>query len=201
MIVGSNNFQRSLLKIYLIIKILGSIYCNRLHAWWSTKSRLATLLSSLFECLWVELQTLWRFRFIDLFCGEMVGACCFVFVTFPNLSWSTSELRVRLEPWNWFKPSGQPGFTCWISLAPVFTFMYCWVLIFATSSYFSLINMFLEMMHWWVRGHSCKPNIYVYWSTSEIRVGLALWNRFKPPSKSNFYWPFQGCASFVDRFC
>ena len=27
------------------------------------------------------------------------------FVTFPNVSWSTSELRARLVPWNWFKPS------------------------------------------------------------------------------------------------
>ena len=25
------------------------MYCNRLHAWWSTQSRLATLLSSLIE--------------------------------------------------------------------------------------------------------------------------------------------------------
>ena len=31
--------------------------------------------------------------------------CLLCFVTFPNVSWSTSELRVRLAPWNWFKPS------------------------------------------------------------------------------------------------
>ena len=29
------------------------------------------------------------------------------FVTFPNVSWSTSELRARLAPWNWFKPSSK----------------------------------------------------------------------------------------------
>ena len=28
-------------------------------------------------------------------------------------------------------------------------------------------------MHWYVRGLSCKPNIYVSWSTSELRVRLA----------------------------
>ena len=47
---------------------------------------------------------------------------------------------------------------------------------------------------------SCKPNIYVSWSTSELRVRLAPLNRFKPSSKI-FYWPFQGGTSFVDLLC
>ena len=34
-----------------------------------------------------------------------------------------------------------------------------------------------------LRGLSCKPNIYVSWSTSELRVRLAPLNRFKPSSK------------------
>ena len=34
------------------------MYCNRLQAWWSTQSRLATLLSSLIARRWVGLQTL-----------------------------------------------------------------------------------------------------------------------------------------------
>ena len=57
-------FQRSSLKQFPIIKRLAIIlmYCNRLHAWWSTQSRLATLLSSLIARRWVGLQTLWRFR-------------------------------------------------------------------------------------------------------------------------------------------
>ena len=55
-------------------------------------------------------------------------------------------------------------------------------------------------MHWLVRGLSCKPNIYVSWSTSELRVRLAPLNRFKPSSKI-FYWPFQGGTSFVDLLC
>ena len=49
-------------------------------------------------------------------------------------------------------------------------------------------------------GHSCKPNIYVSWSTSEFRVRLAPWNQFKP-SSNIFYWPFQGGTSFVDLLC
>ena len=50
------------------------------------------------------------------------------------------------------------------------------------------------------RGLSCKPNIYVSWSTSELRVRLAPLNWFKPSSKI-FYWPFQGGTSFVDLLC
>ena len=53
-------FQRSSLKEFTIIKRLAItlMYCNRLHAWWSTQSRLATLLSFLIARRWVGLQTL-----------------------------------------------------------------------------------------------------------------------------------------------
>ena len=34
-------------------------------------------------------------------------SCVLCFVTFPNVSWSTSESRVRLAPLNWFKPSSK----------------------------------------------------------------------------------------------
>ena len=53
------------------------MYCNRLHAWWSTQSRLATLLSSLIARRWVGLQTLWWFWLKDLSIDEVVGAWCF----------------------------------------------------------------------------------------------------------------------------
>ena len=92
--------------------------------------------------------------------------------------------------WCFGRLSGPPGFTCWISFAPVFSFIYCWVLIFALSPCYILIYMFKE----------CKPNIYVSWSTSELRVRLAPLNRFKPSSKI-FYSPFQGGTSFVDLLC
>ena len=53
------------------------MYCNRLHAWWSTQSGLETLLSSLFLRQWIGLQTLWWFRLKHLFIDEMVRAWCF----------------------------------------------------------------------------------------------------------------------------
>ena len=52
-------------------------HCNRLHSWWSTQSRLATLLSSLIARQWVVLQALWQFRLKDVSIDEMVGAWCF----------------------------------------------------------------------------------------------------------------------------
>ena len=125
-IVGSNNFSAHFVKFIPIIKRLAItlMYCNRLHAWWSTQSRLATLLSSLIACRLVGLQTLWWFRLKDLSIDEMVGAWCFGCF------------------------SGPPEFTCWISFAQVFSFIYCWVLIFALFPSYILIYMFLEMMHW-----------------------------------------------------
>ena len=38
-------------------------------------------------------------------------------------------------------------FACWVSFAPVFGFVYCWVLIFALSPCCVLIYMFYERMH------------------------------------------------------
>ena len=48
-IIGSNNFLAQFIKIISCYKKLAIalMYCNRLHAWWSTQSWLATLLSSL----------------------------------------------------------------------------------------------------------------------------------------------------------
>ena len=60
----------TLIQILIVLDILTKIishfkrlaitlmYCSRLHAWWSTQSRLATLLSSLIARRWVRLQTL-----------------------------------------------------------------------------------------------------------------------------------------------
>ena len=90
--------------------------------------------------------------------------------------------------------SGPPGFTCWISFAPVFSFMYCWVLIFALSPFYILICMFWGMMHRLANGLSCKPNIHVSWLTSELRVRST-------PSSKHFFWQFQGGTSLVDHLC
>ena len=125
-IVGSNNFSAQFIKTFPIIKRLAItlMYCNRLHAWWSTQSWLATLLSSLIARQWVGLQTLWWFQLKNLSIDEMVGSRCFGCL------------------------SGTQGFTCWISFVPVFIFIYCWVCVFALSPCYILIYMFCEMMHW-----------------------------------------------------
>ena len=59
-IVGSNNFSGQFIKIISHYKKIGYNInaCNRLHNWWSTQSRFATLLSSLIARRWVGLQTL-----------------------------------------------------------------------------------------------------------------------------------------------
>ena len=123
---------------------------------------------------WIGLQTLWRFRLKDLSIDEMVGA------------------------WYFGCLSGPPGFTCWISFAPVFSFF--------TVESLSLLH--LLVLSWFIcSGRWCidtllvfHANIYVSWSTSELRVRLAPLNRFKPSSKI-FYWPFQGSTSFKDLLC
>ena len=52
---GSNNYSVQFTKIISHYKKMTWMYCNRLHAWWSTLSRLATLLSSLIARRWVGL--------------------------------------------------------------------------------------------------------------------------------------------------
>ena len=58
-IVGSNIFSAHFIKIISHKRLaITLMFCNRLHAWWSTQSRLATLFSSLNARRWVGLQTL-----------------------------------------------------------------------------------------------------------------------------------------------
>ena len=95
-IVGSNIFSAQFIKIIFHYKKIGYniIYCSRLHAWWSTQSRLATLLSSLIARRWVGLQTLWRFRLKDVSIDEMVGALCFCCCQ-PHRGWPVGFLLLR----------------------------------------------------------------------------------------------------------
>ena len=91
------------------------------------------------------------------------------------------------------------GFTCWISFAR-------YSVLFTVESlsllYLLVISWFICFRRW------CIDKLGVFhanqvsmtsWSTSELRVRLALLNGFKPSSKI-FYWPFQGCTSFVDLY-
>ena len=50
-----------------------------------------------------------------------------------------------------------------------------------------------------LRGLSCKPNTYVSWSTSDIRVRLARRETGLNPPIKYFNWPFQSDASFPDH--
>ena len=137
-------FQRSLLKWFPIIKrlVITLMYCNRRHAWWSTQSWLATLLSSLIARQWVGLQTLWRFRLKDLSIDEMVGTWCIGFCQVHLLDFSCSGIQV---------------YVLW---SPCLCFI----------SFFILIYMFLEMRHGYVRGLPCTRAIYGSRSTGAAVV-------------------------------
>ena len=88
---------------------------DRLHAWWSTQSRLATLRSSLIALLWVGLHTLWPFRLKDLSIeDEIVVAWCFSCL------------------------SGPSGFTCWIFFTLVFS-------LFTVKSLSLLYLLFIDL--------------------------------------------------------
>ena len=74
--------------------------------------------------------------------------------------------------------------------------MYCWVRTFALSPF---ISWFICFWRWCID----KPNIYVSWSTSELRVRLAPWNQFKHSCKKVFLTAprrYFFCGSFV-FFC
>ena len=135
-----------------------------------------------FVLRWVELgkrftwlQTLWRFWLRDLYFDEMVGAWCFCCL------------------------SGPLGSTCLIYFALVFSFIYCWVLIFALSLFLYwficsrryCIDMFGSFMRAW---YLCV--LVHIWIGGEF----GMWNRLWPSSKI-FYWSFQGGTSFVDPLC
>ena len=81
---------------------------------WEILKKVIALLQRVFRVK----ETLWWFRLKDLSIDEMIGA------------------------WYFGCLSGPLGFTCWISFAPVFSFIYCWVRIFALSPCYILIYMF-----------------------------------------------------------
>ena len=124
------------------------MYCYRLHAWWSTQSRFATLLSSFTARPWVGLQTLWRFRLKDLSIDEMVGAWYFGCLSGPR----GLPLRVLL-----------------LRSSVLFTVESLSLL------YLLIISWFICSRRWCIDKLGvflCKSNIYVSWSTSELRVRL-----------------------------
>ena len=79
--------------------------------------------------------------------------------------------------------SGPAEFTCWVSLALVFSCIYCWNLVFALSPFYILIYIFrrwcmdkLGAFH--ATKHLCV--LIHIWTKCEV---VALWNQLKPSSK------------------
>ena len=76
-------------------------------------------------------------------------SCVMCFVTFPKVSWSTSELRARLAPWNWFKPSSKifywlfQGGTSFVDLFLFGSFMFLFYLVFVMSLCVSVYMCFV----------------------------------------------------------
>ena len=74
-IVGSNNLSAQFIKIISHYKkrlAITLMYCSRLHAWWSTHSRLVTLLYSLIARRWVGLQNIVDFTATVTSAGDYV---------------------------------------------------------------------------------------------------------------------------------
>ena len=118
----------------------------------------ALLLSSLIARRWVGLKILWQFWLKDLSIDEMVGAWCF----------GCCQAHQGL-------PVG---------------FLLLWYSVLCTVE--SLCLLYLLFISWFICSRRWRMDklwvfhanqIYVSWSTSELRVRLALWNRFKPSSK------------------
>ena len=113
-------------------------------------------------CLVVNLITLGNFAF--LFNCMLVGR-----TSDPIKGWDLLMRWLRPDVLAVIRPTGVYllGFFCF-----GIQFMFCWSLLFALSPFYILIYMFWEMMHVWVRTISCKPNIYVSWSSSLLRMRL-----------------------------
>ena len=94
--------------------------------------------------------------------------------------------------------SGPPGFTCWISFAPVVQFYLllspylCFISFLYLDLYVLRDDASISLGSFKQTKHLCVL-IYI-WTKGEVGAPL---NRFKPSSKI-FYWPFQGGTSFVD---
>ena len=134
------------------------MYCTRLHAWWSTQSRLANLLSSLIARQGVGLQTLWRIRLKDLSIGEMVGAwcfgCCQTHRYLLDSFCSGIQFYLRLSP-----------YLCFISFLYLDLYIIGDDALISSGSYMQTKHLCV-MIHIWTKGEVGAP-----------------WNWFKPSGK------------------
>ena len=119
-IVGSNNFSAQFIKIISHYKKIG----YNINVLQQT------------ACLLVNPITIGNFAFL-FNCTPVGGTSDSMTVQLKDLS-----IDKMVGTWCFGCLSGPPGFTCWISFAPVFCFIYFWVLIFALSPFYILIYMF-----------------------------------------------------------
>ena len=70
---------------------------------------------------------------------------------------------------------------------------------FVLSPFYILISMYWKMMHRRVRDLSCKPNVYAFRSTSELRVRLVPLKMFKP--SCIFFTDHSNATLFCEPFC
>ena len=152
------------------------MFCNRLHAWWSTQSLLATLLSSLIARHWVGLQTVWWYRLKDLYIDEMVGANCFgCCQAHQGLPVAFFLLRYSV--------------LCTVeSLYLLYLLFIYW---FICSRRWCMDK--LGVFHANQKSMCLDPHLKYGWGWRR-KTGLS------PPVKY-FYWPFQGGIPFENHLC
>ena len=147
------------------------MYCNRLHAWWSTQSRLATLLSSLIVCWWVRLQTLWRFRLKDFkyfywpFHGgdSFVDYLCYFCLVFVMLTCTPVCWCLVVTSWQKGWPLG------FLSDCEVVTFpLVSWVRCGAWLYRYLILALFLTFIY-----TSTRLNVHLIFCVIQLKTGLS----------------------------
>ena len=121
--------------------------CSRFVDLWSPQSGRPLVDTIWMGSLWEQLFTALFRSFWNVAGVLFMGWRCicglniiYHFVSTFGLWWDGRGLMLWLL-------SGQLGLTCLVSFAPVFSFMYCWVLISTLSPFYILIYMLYEMMH------------------------------------------------------
>ena len=155
-IVGSINFSAQFIKVMSHYKkkrlAITLMYCNRLHAWWSTQSRLTTLLSSLIARRLICLHGVsWWLSGSSSRChGVVCGLWLWYFLIILTYNFRLYDG----SDFNWW--DGR-GLMLWLFVGPTrvylldffcsgIPFYFLLIPFFALSPFYILIYMFWEMM-------------------------------------------------------
>ena len=151
------------------------IYGNRLHAWWSTQSRLTILLSSLIALRWAGLQTLWRFHLRLVYWWDGRG----------------------LMLWLLSGPRGLPIRFLLLQYSVLFTVESLSLLYLLFISWYICSRRWcidkLCVFHTNQTSMCLNPHLNYGWGWRH-KTGLS-------PQVKCFYWPSKGGTSCVDRSC